>query len=641
MSFKKENNRGCWSGGFFRALTAVTLSVLALAGCGGGGAGGYGGDGGGTTGPTAAKLSITLSKQQLKSGSSDTVDITVLAQDANNVAVKNLPMTVSASSGLLTVGSGTTGTTGTVLASLSGGPDLSNRTITITAKTSTLTATATVDVIGTTISVAGPSTVSTGAPVSLTVSVKDSSSQPVAGAVLVATSSLGNTMPTNVTTGANGQAVLTFTPTAPGVDTITVSSAGASTTQTITIGGTALTLSPATNEQSIGTTQVLNITFIDNGVAQAGKTVNLTTTRGLLNGSNGVVPVVTDGTGHATVNLTADDVGEAVITATSTTPSANATVTLEFVSLTPGNFSVQAVPSQIGTNAAGSSAQQATVTVTVTDTNPQNYPVKNALVTFRIKQDPSRGRLLSGSAITDSNGKASTIFVAGSVPSGVNEVQIEATVSGIPTSKVATLTVALTPVTISIGTGNEIFQDDPQTYRKDFVVLVSDSAQNAVADANVTVVLKPITYRKGGLAFSGTSWGYATVLECANEDLNNNGNIDAEEDVNGDGRLQPGKVPVASIGNSGKTDSNGKVTVSVRYPENYAPWAVYDIQVTTSVNGSEGRASFEFLLIGTAGDFTNQQVAPAGATSPYGVEVDTTPTTVFGRTMATGCATPG
>jgi hypothetical protein len=615
MQFGRQWN---WLGLAF----AWVLAALALASCGGGGAGGFGGSPNpGGNNPTPAKLSITLSKQQLKTGGTESVDVTVLAQSSDNLVMRGIPVTLSADSGVLAVESTSTGTNGTLTATLTAGSERNNRTITVTAKAGSLTATATVEVTGTTVTVAGPSTAATGTPVSLTINVKDSSSQPINGSAVVATSSLGNTLPTGVTTNTSGQATLTFTPTKSGTDVITVTAAGVTTTLQMAVGGTTLAVTAAAVEQQIGATQNINVSFIKEGVPQVGKAVMLSTTRGSFTGGTSVITVTTNASGVATAALTANDVGVVNVQATAVAPeTATGALQLEFVSLVPAHFSIQAVPSQVGTNVAGGSTQQSLITVTVLDSSAQSYPVKNALVTFRIKQDPSRGRLLTGSALTDSNGKAVTTFVAGSTPSGVNEVQVEATVSGVAAPKVATLTVAQSPVTITIGTGNVIISHDEQTYRKEFVVLVSDSAGNAVPDANVTVVLKPIDFRKGQLTYNGDAWVYSPpILTCPNEDLNNNGNIDPFEDDDNDQRLEPGKVVVSSLSNGGKTNADGLLTVSLTYPENYALWATFDIEVSTSVNGSEGRNTYTYLLSGLAADYTDENIAPAGWQSPYGI----------------------
>ena len=120
--------------------------ALLLAGCGGGsGSGSFQQPGGGVT-PVASSLVVTSSISTLPSDGSASATITALVKDANNVVLKDVPVTLSTSSGALSAGSGSSDSTGQVNVTLTTGGDATVRTITVTAKSGTLTATVAVPV---------------------------------------------------------------------------------------------------------------------------------------------------------------------------------------------------------------------------------------------------------------------------------------------------------------------------------------------------------------------------------------------------------------------------------------------------------------------------------------------------------------
>ena len=80
----------------------------------------------------------------------------------------------------------------------------------------------------------------------------------------------------------------------------------------------------------------------------------------------------------------------------------------------------------------------------------------------------------------------------------------------------AFLTVSQSALFIALGTGNVISNIDPQTYKKDWVVYVTDA--NGVAVPNITLTIKvlPTRYGKGYLGFvSGDGWGATRPTPCS------------------------------------------------------------------------------------------------------------------------------
>jgi hypothetical protein len=68
------------------------------------------------------------------------------------------------------------------------------------------------------------------------------------------------------------------------------------------------------------------------------------------------------------------------------------------------------------------------------------------------------------------------------------------------------------------------------------------------------------------------------------------------------------------------TDVNGFATIAVIYPKDHATWVEVTLSALTSVSGTEFSRSVDFVLPGLASDYTNKNVSPPGAISPYGMD---------------------
>ena len=197
------------------------------------------------------------------------------------------------------------------------------------------------------------------------------------------------------------------------------------------------------------------------------------------------------------------------------------------------------------------------------------------------------------------------------------------------------MTVTQSALFIGLGTGNVIGNLDPQNYKKDWTVYVTDSNGVAVANKDLTIKVLPVEYRKGTL-FYNTVWTYDSPLyTCANEDTDYTGQLNSipNKDFNGDGRLQPGNVvrittaqtPTAAPTGIARTDSNGQATITLLYAESYVPWLKVRLTAQATVSGTESSNSQEFYVEGLASDFTSVTNPPAGTTSPFGVNPCNTP----------------
>ena len=234
------------------------------------------------------------------------------------------------------------------------------------------------------------------------------------------------------------------------------------------------------------------------------------------------------------------------------------------------------------------------------------------------------------------------------------------------TVKTATtkLTVASNPLSLSLGDNNKLEKGPNElTYIKRFVLLVADSAGQPVADASVSFSVDIYKYGKGfysdatyarpsvtgesgtftaalnplfplistvlstdGLNVVSTASFTATVSNitgvavtpfvapyvrarswCLNEDVNRNGAIDAGEDRNGNGSLEPRKADILISSDTGvnKTDSGGLLTIKVQYPQSVATWLSYIVKASASVGGSEGTVSKRYTTDFVLGDEVN------------------------------------
>lgn len=634
-----------------RALGGLLLAA-ALAACGGGGgSAGTPSTGGttstpttgtttGTTTPTTpgtgtttvaatpAAMEVFTSSAELSTASNSSITFNVAVKDASNQAIPSQPVSFSASSGNLT-GSlpvPSTGAAGQPITtvSLSPGADRSNRNITVTLVAGSVTQQITIPVTGTALSAAGASFVLIGATTTFTVKALDSAGQPVTNASLTVSSALGNTItPSSLTTNSQGAASFVYTGTRAGNDTITIQGLGTNTTAPITVSADQFSFeAPAANASvAVGAAQAVTVRYLIAGVPQVGKAVTFSTTRGAV----ATAVVATDADGRASTTVSSTSSGPANIVAQ--TATAQVTLPVLFVATAPSTLVLQANPGALPPNAAGSTANQAALQATVRDAS--GNPVKGVTVNFTAVTDPSNGTISPGTATTDAAGSAVAQFTSGPLTTANNGVIMRATVQGTAISGTASLTVNAQALFITIGTGNDISNLDPTTYQKQFSVYVTDANGAPAANRSVTLSAYPTTYGKGTLVYDDVTakqWVYASFTSCLNEDVNRDGILQAEEDDavagtgrgNGNGKLDPG-LPVVVSPATVTTDNTGRATFFLQYGENFAPWLNAQIVARASVGGTESVKLHEYFLRGLSSDFTNKDVAPAGAVSPFGV----------------------
>ena len=571
-------------------------------------------------------LELLTDPSQLGSAGNVTATITALVKDENNNLVEGVPVQFSADSGGISVTQGTTNAAGQATAVLSVAGDNTNRTINVTATAGTLTQTITVDVVGSSLAINGPTSLVQNANGTYTVTLSDSAGTGIGGQVLSVSSANGNTLSaTSLTTDSLGRAEFDLTAVNGGADTITLTGLGLTTELPITVSADEfMFIAPtAGTEVNIGDTITATVEYSVNGVPQVGETINFSTLRGTLS----ALTAVTDASGQASVDISSADAGANTITAT-TASGLSTNVDIEFIATTPASLQLQINPFSVAIN------EQAAVIATVRDAS--NNRVKNQTVTFDL-EDITGGTLSAGSAVTDSQGRAQIFYNASDIASAANGVTITATVQNLPAvTDQATLTVTGVQAFIALNTGNSIEEPNVTQYVKQFVVQVTDTAGVGVAGVNLTMKVVPADtdlsgnygYYKGYWQFdvAANIWvpiytitnALGAELPCLNEDENFNGIFDASEvDSNADGVLTPGNVATVSPG-SVVTDASGFAFVNVTYGQDLAAWMDVELIAEANVSGTEARASRIFRLQASATDLANEASTPGVGVSPFG-----------------------
>jgi len=603
----------------------VAALVMVVAACGGGGSGFSGSDsdggtttGGGGTSSSASSVVLVLSSPFLPSDDSQKITASAIVRDANNNLMSGETVVFSANSGALLVMQPTTGDSGAAIAELGTGGDFSNRDVTVSAAVGDATATAIVTVSGTTIAISGENSTVLNGTQDLSITLKDAAGAGIGGSTIALSSAQGNTLSaTTLTTNAVGVVDAVVRGDVSGADTIQASALGASSSFSFNVSPDAFEIEqPNPNvieEVQLGVSQTVTVRWLKDGVPQGGQTVNFSATRGTITPSS----AITDGSGVAIATISSTDAGPAVIAVTTATTSAQ--VEIEFVATIADEISVQADPESVAFG-----GQQSTITAVVRD--PNNNLVKNKRIRF-VLSDVTGGTIGPATGETDSNGSASTVYTSSNTSSGGGSVLVTAIVDDTPAvTGTVSLTVGQRALFITVGTGNEITEPNSTEYIKPYSVSVKDVNSNAVAGKTVQLRLISTRYDKGEYRATDTDgdgnfdrWVAFTSLPapCSNEDINGDGFRDAGEDTNNNQQLDPGSP--ASVVGSVVTGSDGSVEVGVKYPQEYGEWVEVRLEATASVAGTESLASKTFWLPVLAADVLDENIAPPGLRSPFGV----------------------
>ena len=462
-------------------------------------------------GPVADSISLFASSQQIASSGAQTVTLTAIAKDGNNNLLKGVKINFAADSGALEKvldaegnSSDVTGPDGKLTIKLSTLAEPTNRIITTTVNSGDKSDSLEIQVVGTAVSLTGSSSLALNDTNDYIIKVLDSDGNGLANTLV--TLSLSNqstetpastvasiTLPETVTTNFDGQATISVTGTSGGSNSIIATSNGTSAQQSVTVQADSFLFSdfnngtsnvnPSTSEVPdvlLSKIATVTLTWLRSGVAVAdGTVVSFTTTRGSLANAS-----ATTVAGKVTTTLTSTNAGKALLTFTGTDTVNGKAIELnnqleyEFVADSADRLVAQVFPQSIGPN-----EQTSTISIIVKDA--AGNLVKNKAVDFTLT-DTSGGAIFPASAVTDSNGSASTVYTSNST-SVHDGVAIEATVRDTPTIKdEVLLTVAERPAFITLGTGNTIIiGEDETTYIKKYSVFVTDIDSKPIEKCSV------------------------------------------------------------------------------------------------------------------------------------------------------------
>ncbi|HEY1091203.1 MAG TPA: hypothetical protein VGE47_08935 [Burkholderiaceae bacterium] len=657
-------------------LAGLGLSMF-LSACGGGGGGSAGtpvlggGPGGGTVPSSLGDLVVVLSKSSISNAGGDTVDVTVTSVDGNRQSLAGAPISFAINSDAVITSAGTTtGADGTLKATASMGSNASPRSITLKVASGSISKDVSFDVVqaptsgtpkaadislelsATNIDNSGSKTVG------VTVTAVDAARNALSGIPVVMSISSGYLTGAATQTDSTGQVKATANIGADHANrqiTVTATSGTLVKTRAFQVTGASLTgtavpalpvAGSANNKIEYLLTDVNKNPMPDVDITVSGAglpTVNAKTTS---NGAYFYYYTAPATPGAVEVTALA---GGASSKVTITVPSGTSTVPA--VNTTVSSASVTTSPSVVQVNTSATSNRTELRALFL---GANNVPIKNVRVRFDLNGDANSvgGTISAGSSIvySDDGGNAITSYSPSTRSSPTNGVTVRAcwdyadfAVGQCPNSTTTTLTVVDTPVSISIGTDNTISDGASLlTYVKKYVVLVVDSAGNPKSDVQITPSLDLNAYYKGYYLWSPIALsdvlkhdteissavdGLAT--KCTAEDTNRNGSIDAGEDRNGNGQLDPRKSDVSvSLVGATRTDSSGIAVVQIEYPKSFAGWIQFQLSVSASGVISPP-AVYDGILPVLASALKTESPPPAFQYSPFGTKRLTTDVTGY------------
>jgi len=588
---------------------------------------------------------------QLPSGESGAVRITANLKDANNVLMTGEVVTWKSSTGTLqplqdAQGKQVTDDLGSAVAILSSPRNAIPRTITVTAKGGGSSSSIKIDVTGTKLEVNGPSSaIAIGQSTELNVKLEAGDSSVLKLKDITVSSGEGIVLERNtITTNNQGEASIVVTDSNGASGDIVFSApdvlGALDTTFHLLVSPDSLSFKEPSRDKEISLTvpKVVKVELFQNGDPLPEQEVSFSTTRGTVSPAK----ATTDDSGIATVQIESNSSGKATITAStaSEATSLESTIGVEFVAETPETIDFEAAPKRL------SLAQTSTLTAIIRDIN-QNL-VKNKKVLFNLFSDSTGGFISKGEVTTNSKGQASTVYTAGNQASGEDQVKVTATVveangtiskdqNNVFIIKTASLTVDPNNVSISFGTGNEMFEEGPTQYRVPYTIQVKGN-RGVAAGVDVNISVFPTKYYKGyyetyaskGGSTEHDRWRAVTVGTCDAEDQNRNGVLDDREDVNLDEKITPSAEVIVgpsltqtpTVSNSTvTTDANGFGHFSIYYPQNFANWLEVELVAQTTQAGTQSTYTNKTRPIAIARDMNNIEVSPPSpdGRSPFGI----------------------
>ena len=388
--------------------------------------------------PIVSGISLSASSSRLPSTGDQTVEITALLRDSDNNAVEGAEVDFSADAGVLTPNQPTTNASGEAIAELAPG-DMASGAITVSASRGEVEATIEVEVF----SVDAPEitleasstrlTPSSGSPVEVTATLKNSSNILVEGVDVDFSTDNGSLTATQPTTNDAGQALAELLPGDVTNGTITVTAEQGNAEATIQIevapivSGISLSASssrlPSTGDQTVEITALLRDS--DNNAVE-GAEVDFSADAGVLTPNQ----PTTNASGEAIAELAPGDMASGAITVSASRGDVEATIDIEV-------FSVVADVSLRGSGVRLASSGNSPIELTALLRDSTNNVVEGADVQFQADS----GAIQTTQGTTQAAGQATaelrpqqpanrTIEVTASAVDGNVEDQLEVEVFG-------------------------------------------------------------------------------------------------------------------------------------------------------------------------------------------------------------------
>jgi hypothetical protein len=195
---------------------------------------------------------------------------------------------------------------------------------------------------------------------------------------------------------------------------------------------------------------------------------------------------------------------------------------------------------------------------------------------------------------------------------------------------------------VSLGTSNTLFDLANLQYQEQFVVQVTNPDGDPSPNTSISFKLQPLSYNKGQYVKSDSNgdgtvdrWEPAISVNCDSEDTNNNGALDAGEDLNGNARLDPAvptitahpdNTPTIIPGTSILvTDDNGFGYLAVTYPKSESAWVELQLSAEAQDGLAGNIAIYKWTLRWLVDDFSDPTIdPPGGIDSPYGIAANCT-----------------
>jgi protocatechuate 3,4-dioxygenase beta subunit len=551
----------------------------------------------------AASLSIGVTGSSVKSDDSNSVTVTATALDSNNAAIEGVTIRFTADRGALSAASAVTDASGAAEVSFhSGVVDQSNGTATITASLGDLTAMVPVLITGTTLTVNQESTTlsSVSSTSNLEVFVTDAGGDGIYNAevsIEIDSSSTGSVSWSSSSnfTGVDGTQDYTITGVSSGTVVLNVRAANATATCEYTVETTGNILQitePVSTQPTLAIGASLTVTVSDPDRGQ----VVISTTLGTLNGSGSAVTLDASATGTVSATLTTDRAGVATIEAFNTSNTDvkdSITVTMYSPASNASNITIQASSTVVGLSSAELTSS---VEISARVTDASGNPVGDAPVAFSMANTTGGGEKISPSIVFSNDGSnadeeigvATTTFTSGSISSDKDGVEVTAELLANPNiNDSISIIIGGTSGSVVIGVSTTTLSINEDTaYDVGVSVLVADANGTPIPGATVTINLWPKGYYIGH-AWNPSDPEYPRIGAFLNEDTNRNLELDAGEDLNGDGELTPANSSAGNMPGVIEVDENGVGTFSWIYLKQYAGYIKAEIKASTLVLGSE------------------------------------------------------